>query len=85
MDNITLAIPVYNTSSYFEQAVEYALSNNFVKEIVVSDDSSRDDEWEKLNKIVNRFCYQFRCRLFYILYYISIILCNKIVIVIIDL
>ena len=44
MDNITLAIPVYNTSSYFEQAVEYALSNNFVKEIVVSDDSSRDDE-----------------------------------------
>ena len=53
MDNITLAIPVYNTSSYFEQAVEYALSNNFVKEIVVSDDSSRDDEWEKLNKIVS--------------------------------
>lgn len=52
MNNITLAIPFYNTSSYFEQAVEYALSSNFVKEIIVSDDCSQDDEWEKLNKIV---------------------------------
>ena len=53
MNDITLAIPFYNTSSYFEEAVEYALSSNFVKEIVVSDDCSRNDEWEKLNTIVS--------------------------------
>ena len=53
MDKITLAIPFYNTSQYFLEAVEYALSNDFVEEIVVNDDCSSEDEWNKLNEIVN--------------------------------
>jgi len=52
MDKITLAIPFYNTSQYFLEAVEYALSDDFVEEIVVNDDCSTDDEWNKLNDII---------------------------------
>lgn len=53
MNEITLAIPFYNTSQYFEEAVEYCLNDNFVKEIVVNDDCSTEEEWNKLNDIVN--------------------------------
>lgn len=53
MNEITLAIPFYNTSHYFKEAVELALDNDFVKEIVVSDDGSTEDEWTKLNEIVS--------------------------------
>jgi glycosyltransferase involved in cell wall biosynthesis len=53
MKKITLAIPFYNTSQYFLEAVEYALNNDFVDEIVVNDDCSSEDEWNKLNEIVN--------------------------------
>ena len=52
MKKITLAIPFYNTSQYFLEAVEYALSDDFVEEIVVNDDCSTDDEWNKLNEII---------------------------------
>jgi glycosyltransferase involved in cell wall biosynthesis len=52
ISEITLAIPFYNTSSYFQKAVELALNDDFVKEIVVNDDHSSEEEWEKLNKIV---------------------------------
>jgi len=53
MKEITLAIPFYNTSQYFKEAVEFALHNDFVKEIVVNDDCSTENEWKKLNEIVN--------------------------------
>lgn len=53
MNEITLAIPFYNTSAYFQEAVEYSIGNPFVKEIVVNDDFSTDAEWEKLNEIVD--------------------------------
>ena len=53
MNEITLAIPIYNTSHYFKEAVELALTNDFVKEIVVNDDGSTEDEWKKLNDIVD--------------------------------
>jgi len=53
MNEISLAIPFYNTSRYFQEAIEYALNNDFVKEIVVNDDCSTNDEWEQLNSIVN--------------------------------
>ena len=52
ISEITLAIPFCNTSSYFQKAVELALNDDFVKEIVVNDDHSSEEEWEKLNKIV---------------------------------
>lgn len=53
MKEITLAIPFYNTSQYFEEAVNYALDNNFVKEIIVNDDCSTEEEWQKLNQVVD--------------------------------
>ena len=53
MNEITLAIPFYNTSQYFKEAVEIALNNDFVKEIVVNDDGSNEDEWSNLNSIVD--------------------------------
>jgi glycosyltransferase involved in cell wall biosynthesis len=53
MNEITLAIPFYNTSHYFREAVEYSLDNEFVKEIVVNDDGSSEDEWNRLNDIIN--------------------------------
>lgn len=53
MKTISLAIPFYNTSHYFKEAVELALDNDFVKEVVVNDDGSVEDEWTKLNEIVS--------------------------------
>jgi glycosyltransferase involved in cell wall biosynthesis len=53
MKEITLAIPFYNTSHYFKEAVELSLENDFVKEIVVNDDESTEEEWNNLNSIVN--------------------------------
>jgi len=53
MKNITLAIPFYNTSKYFEDAVQFSLNNDLIREIVVSDDCSTDEEWSKLNEIVS--------------------------------
>jgi glycosyltransferase involved in cell wall biosynthesis len=52
MKNITLAIPFYNTSKYFLDAVKYALDNDFVREIVVNDDCSTEEEYEKLKGII---------------------------------
>ena len=53
MNEITLALPFWNTSRYFEEATRLSLNNDFIKEIVVSDDCSTDEEWEKLNEIVS--------------------------------
>jgi glycosyltransferase involved in cell wall biosynthesis len=53
MKKITLAIPFYNTSQYFLECIQYALENEFVSEIVVNDDCSDEDQWKKLNQIVD--------------------------------
>ena len=53
MDVISLAIPFYNTSQYFLECIQYALENEFVSEIVVNDDCSDEDQWKKLNQIVD--------------------------------
>ena len=53
MDVISLAIPFYNTSQYFLECIQYALENEFVSEIVVNDDCSDEDQWRKLNQIVD--------------------------------
>ena len=53
MKNISLVIPFYNTSRYFLEAIKYSLEDDFVSEIVVNDDASSEDEWKKLNDIVN--------------------------------
>lgn len=52
MNQITLAIPVYNTSKYFLDVIKYSIDNDFVKEIVVNDDGSSEDDYSNLLKIV---------------------------------
>jgi len=52
MNNITLAIPFYNTSQYFIDCIKYALDDDFVSEIVVNDDCSSDDHFQNLVSII---------------------------------
>ena len=54
MNRISLGIPFYNTSQYFIDCIDYSLDNDFVSEIVVNDDFSKEDEWNNLNKIVKK-------------------------------
>ena len=54
MKEITLAIPFYNTSRYFEEAVSLAIESDFVKEIVVNDDCSQVGEWDNLCTVVEK-------------------------------
>ena len=49
---ISLAIPFYNTSRYFKDAVSSSINNDFVSEIVVTDDGSTDQEWDNINNII---------------------------------
>ena len=49
---ISLAIPFYNTSRYFKDAVRSSINNDFVSEIVVTDDGSTDQEWDNINNII---------------------------------
>ena len=55
MNNISVCIPFYNTSKYLHECLKYILNDDFVSEIIISDDCSSDDEWKKLNQIVNTF------------------------------
>lgn len=54
MKNITLAIPFYNTSKYFEKAIKFSLENDLISEIVVNDDFSRKDELKNLEDIIQK-------------------------------
>jgi hypothetical protein len=51
---ITLAIPFYNTSKYFLDAIKYALDNIFISEIVVNDDCSSDEDYTNLLQIISQ-------------------------------
>lgn len=53
MNNISIVIPTYNTSKYFREATELPIKNDFVKEIVVIDDCSAEEDWNNLQQIVN--------------------------------
>lgn len=51
--NITLAIPTYNSSQYVEEAIQYAINNDFVSEILIRDDCSTPGHYERLESIVS--------------------------------
>lgn len=52
MKKISLAIPTYNTSQYFEDCLKYSLEDDFIDEIVVNDDCSFPEHFESFkNKI----------------------------------
>jgi GT2 family glycosyltransferase len=52
MKSISLAIPFFNTSEYFTDCIKYAIDDDFVDEIIVNDDCSRQDEFDKLLSLV---------------------------------
>ena len=52
MKTISLAIPFYNTSRYFLDTIKYALEDDFVSEIVVTDDGSVESEYNKLISLI---------------------------------
>ena len=54
MKKITLAIPVYNSSRYFNDCIKYALDDEFVGEIVVNDDSSSEEDYMNLLSIAEK-------------------------------
>lgn len=47
---ITVSIPFYNNSQYFEDAVRLPLFDSRVDEILICDDCSRDEEYETILK-----------------------------------
>lgn len=53
MNKISIAIPFYNTSQYFLDCIKHAINDDFVSEIVVNDDLSNENEWEKINCIIS--------------------------------
>jgi len=54
IDKISLAIPFYNTSQYFEDCIKYAVEDDFVDEIVVNDDKSTDQHLDNLISIIKK-------------------------------
>lgn len=52
MNKITLAIPFYNTSKYFLDCIRYSIDEDFVDEIVVNDDGSKEEEYLNLLNII---------------------------------
>jgi len=53
MKTISLAIPFYNTSKYFLDCIKYAIDDDFVSEIVVNDDCSKQEEYTNLLSLVD--------------------------------
>src|SRR5664280_3837710 len=49
---VSVVIPVYNAAKYVRQAVESALIQPEVAEIILVEDSSPDDSWEECQQIV---------------------------------
>lgn len=47
-DKITVSIPFYNNSQYFEDAVRLPLFDSRVDEILICDDCSRDEEYDNI-------------------------------------
>jgi glycosyltransferase involved in cell wall biosynthesis len=54
MNKITLAIPFYNTSKYFLDCIRYSIDEDFVGEIVVNDDGSKEEEYLNLLNIIKK-------------------------------
>lgn len=51
--NITVCIPFYNSVDYIEDAIRLPLFDNRVDEIIINDDASDENEYEKLVSKVN--------------------------------
>lgn len=54
MDKITLVIPTYNSSQYIEEAIENSLLDDFVSEILISDDCSNSEQYNLLKEVIEK-------------------------------
>tara|TARA_B100002051_G_C16647249_1_gene591922 strand:+ start:398 stop:1192 length:795 start_codon:yes stop_codon:yes gene_type:complete len=52
MNNISVAIPSFNTSEFIENAIKPLFNSKYVNEIVICDDCSKSDELRKLEDII---------------------------------
>ncbi len=52
MNNVTVVIPSYNTSTYIKDCLKIFLKSTCINEIIIGDDFSRVSELEKLEEIV---------------------------------
>lgn len=59
---ISIAIPFYNTSRYLRQALKLGLQDDRVSEIVIVDDCSKQEEYEKLREITKPYSKVKVCR-----------------------
>ena len=53
MNNVTVAIPSYNTSTYIKECLRRFLKSSYINEIIISDDASESSDIEKLASIVD--------------------------------
>ncbi|WP_439475778.1 glycosyltransferase family 2 protein [Algoriphagus formosus] len=44
--SVSIIIPAYNAAGFLERAVDSALSQKFIKEIIIIEDASKDDSYE---------------------------------------
>lgn len=54
MKSISLAIPFYNTSKYFLDCTQHAIDDDFVSEILISDDCSDDIQYHSLKQNIEK-------------------------------
>ena len=52
MNNVTVAIPNYNTSMYIESCIKYFLKSKFINEIIICDDRSEYSDVKELENLV---------------------------------
>ncbi len=52
---ISVGIPTYNSSKYFESCIKSVINKKMINQIIISDDGSTDEELISLKKIISKF------------------------------
>ena len=52
---VSAAIPTYNSSKYLNSCINSLKKSKFIDEIIIHDDHSDEDDYEKIIKIVNKY------------------------------
>lgn len=55
MINLSLCIPTYNSSQYVEECLKYTINSDIFNEVLISDDCSTTNHYNKLNEIKNKY------------------------------